>query len=98
MLTTEMVKLFKNYGVSLQQGGIVMKRTAAILGERGPEAVIPLAKLERLLGQGSRPKQVIMQNVLQGPNIFDEITFTKYLRRQGRIAEVENRRQITPRG
>jgi hypothetical protein len=39
-------------GIKLAEGGIVTRRTPAIIGEAGPEAVIPLDKLSNIMGSG----------------------------------------------
>lgn len=44
-------------------GGIVRRPTAALIGEAGPEAVIPLAKLEKIMAQSSGTTVVVQGNV-----------------------------------
>lgn len=48
----------------LAEGGILTSPTLAIAGEEGPEAVIPLSKLDSMLGQGG--KDTIVQVILDG--------------------------------
>lgn len=48
----------------LAEGGILTSPTLAIAGEAGPEAVIPLSKLDSMLGQGG--KDTIVQVILDG--------------------------------
>jgi hypothetical protein len=42
------------FGLRLASGGIATGPTPAIIGDGGPEAVIPLSQLQRLLGGGNR--------------------------------------------
>ena len=42
-----------SYRPFLAEGGIVTKQTTAVIGEAGPEAVIPLSKLQTMIGSGS---------------------------------------------
>lgn len=44
-------------------GGIVRRPTAALIGEAGPEAVIPLARLEKIMAQSSGTTVVVQGNV-----------------------------------
>lgn len=48
----------------LAEGGILTSPTLAIAGEAGPEAVIPLSKLDSMLGTGSKGN--IVQVILDG--------------------------------
>lgn len=48
----------------LANGGILTRPTLNIAGEAGPEAVIPLSKLDSMIGSGS--KETIVQVILDG--------------------------------
>lgn len=48
----------------LANGGILTRPTLAIAGEAGPEAVIPLSKLDSMIGSGS--KETTVQVILDG--------------------------------
>jgi hypothetical protein len=54
----------------LQHGGIVTRPTPALIGEAGPEAVIPLSHMGGLMGGGGGGMTVI----LQGPNYMDQFS------------------------
>lgn len=56
-------------GVKLASGGVTTKPTFALIGEQGPEAVIPLRDLNRVLGSigGAGGREVfIVENRLEG--------------------------------
>ena len=51
-------------GMPMATGGLVTAPTRALIGEAGPEAVIPLDRLDRMMGVGSgnSTEQVINLN------------------------------------
>jgi hypothetical protein len=55
----------------LAEGGIATGPTLAMIGEgRGPEAVIPLDKLEGMLGGGFGGQNVVVTGRIQGSDIL----------------------------
>jgi hypothetical protein len=68
-------------------GGIVTEPTLALIGEAGPEAVIPLTGHRAALDMdmSGRPGRPIVVNItFQGPTMFDEITYDRFTRRLAR--------------
>jgi hypothetical protein len=59
------IKLTK--GVAFADGGIVTGPTRALIGEAGPEAVIPLSKLDNIVGGN---QNIFVTGVLSGENIY----------------------------
>jgi len=76
----------------LAGGGIVKKTTSAVVGEAGPEAVIPLDKLENMInmgGGGSEEKIVVNFNGIVGEPQVRQVMFeiqklqaTSFIRRR----------------
>ena len=54
----------------LAEGGIVRMPTLAIAGEAGPEAVIPLGRLDSLIGGGNRGTEIHIHGDLYGYDDF----------------------------
>jgi hypothetical protein len=55
----------------LAEGGIATGPTLAMIGEgKGPEAVIPLDKLEGMLGGGFGGQNVVVTGRIQGSDIL----------------------------
>ena len=54
-------------GVKLADGGIVSGPTRALIGEAGPEAVIPLHKLDSMIGGN---QNIFVTGVLSGEKIY----------------------------
>jgi len=69
---------------ALAEGGIVTRPTRALIGEAGPEAVIPLSKMG---GTGSKELHVHIGNYLG-----DEISLQKFGRRLKEILQEDERR------
>lgn len=59
------IKLTK--GVAFADGGIVTGPTRALIGEAGPEAVIPLSKLDNIVGGN---QNIFVTGILSGENIY----------------------------
>lgn len=61
-------------GFQFAEGGIAMKPTFGMFGERGPEAVIPLRDLNRVLGSigggFANNINVVVHGILRGPDIY----------------------------
>lgn len=57
----------------LAKGGIATKSTLANIGEAGPEAVIPLKKLETMIGGGGGFTFAPVINVSGGANAYDDV-------------------------
>ena len=77
-------------GVPLASGGIVTKPTMALIGEAGPEAVIPLSRGRRGTGAGGVTVNVtVTGNNISGDREADALarkvaqSITDQLRRQG---------------
>jgi hypothetical protein len=74
-------------GIGLQHGGIVTKPTAAIIGEKGAEAVIPLDKLSSTSG---KPNIIInMENHFEGVMLSDRWKAREFVRELGRLMNEE---------
>ncbi|MDQ3158810.1 MAG: hypothetical protein M3P98_01575 [bacterium] len=72
----------------LAKGGIVNSPTLAVIGEAGPEAVIPLSRMGSM-GQGGGTTVVInMENVMTGPEYAEQMgeVLAMAIKRQIRIA------------
>jgi hypothetical protein len=54
-------------GFKFADGGIVTGPTRALIGEAGPEAVIPLSKLDNIVGGN---KNIFVTGILSGENIY----------------------------
>ena len=54
-------------GLKFADGGIVSGPTRALIGEAGPEAVIPLHKLDSMIGGN---QNIFVTGVLSGENIY----------------------------
>ena len=67
--------------VQLADGGIVTSPTAALIGEAGPEAVIPLDKLNQFTGVGNN-NTVQVEGVIRGNDIFLSNARTKLNRKR----------------
>lgn len=61
------LKNIKLTNVKLADGGIVSGPTRALIGEAGPEAVIPLHKLDSMIGGN---QNIFVTGVLSGENIY----------------------------
>ena len=61
------LKNIKLTNVKLADGGIVSGPTRALIGEAGPEAVIPLHKLDNMIGGN---QNIFVTGVLSGENIY----------------------------
>ena len=70
-------------GVPMQHGGIVTSPTMALIGERGPEAVIPLNRLE----SGGGEVHIHLGNL-----IADEMGLRKFVRTVSEVMGQEGRR------
>ena len=54
-------------GFKFADGGIVTGPTRALIGEAGPEAVIPLSKLDNIVGGN---QNIFVTGILSGENIY----------------------------
>lgn len=72
-------------------GGIVTKPTIALIGEAGPEAIVPLKTRKAGNLQGDNGG-VIIRNTYNGPVILDELTMRKWTRKQMRMIRQESLR------
>lgn len=68
----------------LAEGGIINRPTFAMIGESGPEAVIPLSR-------GGGMGQV---NNFFGPVVFDDLTMSQFFRKAGEIQRREQSRYL----
>ena len=57
----------------LAQGGIVARPTYAMVGEAGPEAVIPLSKLDRYITEGKQKQDIVLTVKIGDRDITDMI-------------------------
>ncbi len=78
----------------MAHGGMISKPTLAMIGEAGPEAVVPLTKPGRasqimqeagLVGGGG----VVVNQNFRGPVIFDKISMSKWAREQSKLMKRE---------
>jgi hypothetical protein len=66
------------------EGGIVTRPTAGIFGEAGPEAIMPLDKLNALIGStGGGNTNIQGEFILRGDNLY--ATVQRAAQRQGRV-------------
>jgi hypothetical protein len=56
--------------LGLAQGGIVSNPTPAIIGDGGPEAVIPLSQLSRLIGGGGNQQSGPLVAIARGNDLY----------------------------
>ncbi len=57
----------------LADGGIVSKATLAVIGEAGPEAVVPLSKLDNSMGGGVKVIQIPLDGRILAEVMFDRM-------------------------
>jgi len=57
----------------LADGGIVSRATLAVIGEAGPEAVVPLSKLDRTMGGGIKVVQIPLDGKILAEVMFDRM-------------------------
>ena len=71
------------------KGGIVTSPQIGMIGEKGPEAIIPMDRLERMMGGGSQPINITVNAGMgaDGASIGDAIVneLIRYQRRNGKI-------------
>ena len=82
------IALIKNKATALAEGGIVTQPTRALIGEAGPEAVIPLSK-------GGLPgtKEI---HVHIGNYMGDEVSLRQFGRKMKEIMQEDDRRSAFP--
>lgn len=83
----------RTYGTepSFGSGGIVMGPTRALIGESGPEAIIPLSNMGGGIGGGTN------LTIHIGSYMGDDMSLRKFTREIQRVLEEENRRSTTKR-
>lgn len=65
----------------LAAGGVAMSRTAAVVGEAGPEAILPMQELKRMLGVSTRKNQAGSKTVNVNINAIDTRSMESFTRR-----------------
>jgi hypothetical protein len=81
---------FLGHLLGLQHGGLVTRPTLAMVGEGGPEAVIPLNRLGAGLWGSGGPGPTI---IFQGPSFLDDISTWKMSRTIRQELQRDTRRQ-----
>jgi len=80
---------FKAAGLTHAKGGIVTSPQIGMIGEKGPEAIIPMDRLERMMGGGGQPINITVNAGMgaDGATIGDAIVneLIRYQRRNGKI-------------
>jgi hypothetical protein len=80
---------FNAAGLTHAKGGIVTSPQIGMIGEKGPEAIIPMDRLERMMGGGSQPINITVNAGMgaDGASIGDAIVneLIRYQRRNGKI-------------
>jgi hypothetical protein len=82
-------KEFNAAGLTFGDGGLVSSATIGMIGEKGPEAIIPMDRLERMMGGSSQPINIVVNAGMgaDGATIGDAIVneLLRYQRRNGKI-------------
>jgi len=82
-------KEFNAAGLTFGDGGLVSSATIGMIGEKGPEAIIPMDRLERMMGGGGQPINITVNAGMgaDGSQIGDAIVneLLRYQRRNGKI-------------
>jgi hypothetical protein len=82
-------KEFNAAGLTFGNGGLVSSATIGMIGEKGPEAIIPMDRLERMMGGGGQPINITVNAGMgaDGATIGDAIVneLIRYQRRNGKI-------------
>ena len=76
--------------IKLAEGGIVKKPTIALVGEEGPEAVIPLNRFA--LATAGPSRQITLNVTFSGPLLGNEMDALKFARRIMAVMRREERR------
>lgn len=80
---------FKAQGKTFAKGGLISSATIGMIGEKGPEAIIPMDRLERMMGGGGQPINITVNAGMgsDGASIGDAIVneLIRYQRRNGKI-------------
>jgi len=74
----------EEHGVALQSGGIVTRPTLALIGEAGPEAVVPLNRAQRVTGG-----PLVGQLVIQSPEPISPASYRRQTERMLRSLVME---------
>lgn len=87
--------------VGFAKGGFINKPTYSMMGEAGQELVLPLTKPRRtaqLLNQaglsGVGGGGITVQNIFQGPVVWDEISASKYAKKQAKLIQAEYNKYV----
>jgi len=79
---------FKAQGLTHAKGGLITGPQIGMIGEKGPEAIIPMDRLERMMG-GGQPINITVNAGMgsDGASIGDAIVneLIRYQRRNGKI-------------
>lgn len=82
-------KEFNAAGLTFGDGGLVSSATIGMIGEKGPEAIIPMDRLEQMMGGGGQPINIVVNAGMgaDGATIGDAIVneLIRYQRRNGKI-------------
>ena len=80
---------FKAQGLTHAKGGLITSPQIGMIGEKGPEAIIPMDRLERMMGGGGQPINITVNAGMgaDGASIGDAIVneLIRYQRRNGKI-------------
>jgi len=80
---------FKAAGLTHADGGLITSPQIGMIGEKGPEAIIPMDRLERMMGGGGQPINITVNAGMgaDGATIGDAIVneLIRYQRRNGKI-------------
>jgi len=80
---------FKDAGLAHAKGGLITSPQIGMIGEKGPEAIIPMDRLERMMGGGGQPINIVVNAGMgaDGASIGDAIVneLIRYQRRNGKI-------------
>ena len=80
---------FKAAGLAHAKGGLITSPQIGLIGEKGPEAIIPMDRLERMMGGGGQPINITVNAGMgaDGAAIGDAIVkeLIRYQRRNGKI-------------
>jgi hypothetical protein len=79
----------KAAGQTHAEGGLITSPQIGMIGEKGPEAIIPMDRLERMMGGNSQPINIVVNAGMgaDGATIGDAIVneLLRYQRRNGKI-------------
>ena len=80
---------FKDAGLAHAKGGLITSPQIGLIGEKGPEAIIPMDRLEQMMGGGGQPINITVNAGMgaDGSQIGDAIVneLLRYQRRNGKI-------------